>query len=302
MLNFRRMTMGFSLGSLLKTVAPIALTLMTGGAAAPMLMNMAIKMAAEVAIQKLGQELGLPPAITQMASAFLTGGMQGGTGAGGLDFGKMLQQGGLSAADVGQGMRMFDGMQNTITDFGRMALSSGVFNSEQSTSQFVDRFTGGVGNNPQIRDNMSRMDDILDRIDAARASGDTKLADKLGGEYDKLQRDNNKLVNSSLDITLGQSRSEAKKKMQAALQSAKSPMMRLAIILGMLADQKSDEMAKRAEALGQFGEVKGKNQGQYQQMTSELNALGQELNALIQAASNVIKTMGEASATMARKG
>jgi hypothetical protein len=81
-----------------------------------------------------------------------------------------------------------------------------------------------------------------------------------------------------------------------------SLLMKLATALGMLADQKMNEMADKTKELGKFGEVTGKNQGKYGELTGQIQGLGQEMSMLSNAMSNVIKTIGEAASTIARKG
>jgi hypothetical protein len=261
MFNFRRTGM---FGKILSAVAPLALTIATGGAAAPMLLNMAIKMAAQVAIQKLGQELGLPPAITQMASSFLTGGMQGPSGAQG--FQQMLNQTGFSAFQQGDLGRQFSQISNQIADLGRMMEQSGVFNSESSAQNFMERLGKELG--------------------------------KEDGGFNPAEM----MLKNNLD----QSNGEAKRKIAdiKAMKGKVSPIMYLAMLLGAMADNKADQLAAKAEKIGNFGKIDPKDgsQGKFQQLNTELQGLTQELNTLTQAASNVIKTMGESASTMARKG
>jgi hypothetical protein len=292
--------MGLNLGGLLKTLAPVALTVMTGGAAAPALLNMAIKMAAQIAIQKLGAELGLPPVLVNAAAMAVTGGAQGPGGP--VDFGQFLQSQGFSGAEAGMAMRALDGVQSGLLPLARDLMQSGVLDSNDSAFTFADRFSAGVGSDNRIIQSQKNVDQLRDLRDQQRLNNDNKAADKTDLKLEKASEQHRKLINSALEITLREGRDKTKEKMRLALQSTKSPIMRLAMIMGMIADMKSNEMMKRAEAIGQFGEVKTKNQAEFQQLSTELNAVGQELSTLIQAAANVIKTMGEASASMARKG
>jgi hypothetical protein len=79
-----------------------------------------------------------------------------------------------------------------------------------------------------------------------------------------------------------------------------SILMRIAMALGQLADKKMGEMDKLA---GQIGSTKdGKNQNKITEMGAKLQALGQEMSILSNAMTNVIKSIGEANATIARKG
>jgi uncharacterized protein YukE len=63
-----------------------------------------------------------------------------------------------------------------------------------------------------------------------------------------------------------------------------------------------NDMAAKAEQIGNMGKIEGKNQSEFTKMNSQLQALGQELNTISQATANVIKSIGEASQALARKG
>ena len=81
-----------------------------------------------------------------------------------------------------------------------------------------------------------------------------------------------------------------------------SILMKLAMIMGMVADQKLEGMMSKARDIGAMGEIDGKNQAKFTQANAELQALSQEFGIVSQAMTNVIKTTGEAQATIARKG
>jgi hypothetical protein len=272
MFNFRRNVMAFGIGNLLKAVAPLALTALTGGAAAPMLLNMAIKMAVQVAIQKVGQELGLPPQLTNLLSQAATGGQ--GANFYPTNFTQALQNVGMPQSDIGQIMRYAD---NVSRGAGDLVRSFAGLSTEQMESlpgalnQYAqERRAAGGKENERLADSVQ---DFAQQIASQNFLNNVKEGDR------KLKGD-----------------------IEAALKGTKSPMMKLAIVLGMIADKKSEDMMSKAKQIGQFGEVNTKKQGQFQQMNSELNALGQELGVLSQAMANVIKSMGEASSTLARKG
>jgi hypothetical protein len=95
---------------------------------------------------------------------------------------------------------------------------------------------------------------------------------------------------------------KGKADMAAIMAGKGSILMKLAVVLGMIADQKMNDMAKKAQDIGAMGEIKGGNQAKFTQMNAELQALGQELNVVSQGLSNVLKSIGEASSTIARKG
>jgi hypothetical protein len=90
-----------------------------------------------------------------------------------------------------------------------------------------------------------------------------------------------------------------------------SVLMRIARALGKLMDQKMDELASKADQLGRIGGEKGmknkdgnfsaEGQSRFGQLSAEVQALSQEIGYLSQAISSSIKSIGEASSTIARK-
>lgn len=80
-----------------------------------------------------------------------------------------------------------------------------------------------------------------------------------------------------------------------------SLLMRIAIALGSLMDQKMDQMDKLTTQIGGLGTIDSKNQAQMGELTGKLQGLSQELNMLSNALTNSIKTIGEAGTTLARK-
>ncbi|WP_334183072.1 hypothetical protein [Novosphingobium sp.] len=81
-----------------------------------------------------------------------------------------------------------------------------------------------------------------------------------------------------------------------------SLLMKIAVALGKLLDQKMTDMADRTDEIGQLGTIDEGNQSKLGQLTGELQGLGQEVNMLSNALSNTIKSIGEANTTLARKG
>ncbi|NJM51762.1 MAG: hypothetical protein HC843_13575 [Sphingomonadales bacterium] len=94
-----------------------------------------------------------------------------------------------------------------------------------------------------------------------------------------------------------------------------SVLMKIARALGQLMDDKMDQLATKADALGRVGTEKGnvhtsgqqkggftaEGQGKFGQLSAEVQALSQELSYLSQAVSSSIKGIGEAASTVARK-
>jgi hypothetical protein len=90
-----------------------------------------------------------------------------------------------------------------------------------------------------------------------------------------------------------------------------SVLMRIARVLGQLMDEKMDAMADKGQELGQLGQngalkkdgnFNAEGQSKYGKVSGEMQALGQELGILSNALSNVLKSAGEGTTTLARKG
>jgi hypothetical protein len=279
MLNFRRMNM---LGKLLSTIAPLILTAATGGAAAPLVMaqQAAMRAVVQMAIQKLGQELGLPPALINMAQMAASGQMGGAAGAGdfnaigsGQNFQNQLMSQ-FSPAAQGVISRAFDAFQSASNGLG-----DSLSRAEQTRNNAVDAYESAVASGASDRE-LRPLEQAMDK-----ANSEVRGIDKLIS-----------------DLQLTDHRKQTEKDLKQVMGGKGSLLMKIAIILGTVADQKMKDMASKADQIGKFGEVKGKNQAQYTKLTSEMQALGQEMNIVSQAASNVLKSIGEAASTLARKG
>jgi hypothetical protein len=279
MLNFRRITMG--IGGIFKAVLPMVLTVATGGAAAPLvaLQQMAVRAAVQIAIQKIGQELGLPPAIINMAQTFASSQMGGAAGAGNFDV-------------QGSG-------RNFINDLASQFSPADMGNVNRATDELLRGANGFTGVIRDVENRASTAQNNLDAAIARRAPADQIAALQLTADTAQNEKiDMNKFIT---DQFLSDSRKEREKDIKSIMNGKGSLLMKLAMALGSIADQKMTDMATKAEQMGKFGEVKGKNQGKFQQLSAELQALGQELSAITSATSNVIKSIGEGASTLARK-
>ena len=81
-----------------------------------------------------------------------------------------------------------------------------------------------------------------------------------------------------------------------------SIFMKIAIALGKLLDQKMTDMANTTDQIGQLGTVSNSNQSHLSELTGKLQGLTQEIGLLSNALTNTLKSLGDASATLARKG
>ncbi|MEM7701907.1 MAG: hypothetical protein AAF251_08225 [Pseudomonadota bacterium] len=89
-----------------------------------------------------------------------------------------------------------------------------------------------------------------------------------------------------------------------------SVLMRIARALGQLMDSKMDDLAAKSDQLGRLGGQSGmrnddggfnaQGQSRFGQLSAEVQALSQEIGYLSQAISSTIKSIGEASETIAR--
>ncbi|MGL5837641.1 MAG: hypothetical protein ACRCY3_03980 [Sphingorhabdus sp.] len=115
----------------------------------------------------------------------------------------------------------------------------------------------------------------------------------------------NNVKDSVQDFIDNINRDNSNKKLQNDVKSVMngkgSILMKLAVALGQIADQKMNDMAKKAEQIGNMGKIEAKNQSKFSQMNAELSALGQEFGIVSQAMNNVLKSVGEGASTVARK-
>jgi hypothetical protein len=113
------------------------------------------------------------------------------------------------------------------------------------------------------------------------------------------------MKDSIQDFINNMNRDSANKKLnsdiKAVMNGKGSILMKLAIALGQIADQKMNDMAKKAEQIGNMGKIEAGNQSKFSQMNAELSALGQEFGIISQAMNNVLKSIGEGASTLARK-
>jgi archaellum component FlaC len=87
----------------------------------------------------------------------------------------------------------------------------------------------------------------------------------------------------------------------AAAAKGGSVPLQIALAIGSSLDQRVDRMASIARELGDMGKVDGDNMSHYQELSAEMNALGQEIKIVSEALNNALKSIGEASSSLARK-
>lgn len=123
-----------------------------------------------------------------------------------------------------------------------------------------------------------------------------EIGDKINDfKSEQVQNNVRRLVDQLME-------SEESKSAKAGAKGGKageSILMRIAKALGSLADQKMGEMDKLATQIGATKD--GKNQNKITEQGAQLQALGQEMSILSNAMTNVLKSIGEANSTVARK-
>lgn len=235
--------MGLNLGGLLKSVVnPMTLAQLAMGPAgwASILAKAVISAIGQQVIQQLGQKLGLPDGVINLAQQAFSGAMGGGNALGGALGGAnalgRTAGGALSVADAVK--QVAEGLNLNAQQEGRLA---------RNTNDTVQVATKRL------------VDQLMESEEFKSAKNGAK-----GGK------------------------------------AGESILMRIAIALGSLADKKMGEMDKLAQQIGATKD--GKNQNKISEMGAKLQALSQEMSILSNAMTNVIKSIGEANSTIARKG
>lgn len=153
----------------------------------------------------------------------------------------------------------------------------------------------------------SNVQEARDWVNVLRQSGASRVEiARAEREFRTAVQDAQSEVKSFLQEQLSTlNRSNEKRKLdkdiQGVMNGKGSILMKLAMILGMVADQKMGAMMQKAKDIGAMGEIKAGNQSKFSQSNSELQALTQEFSIISNAMTNVVKSVGEAQATIARK-
>ncbi len=154
----------------------------------------------------------------------------------------------------------------------------------------------------EVRDSKQFLEVILNGFDASPAQrGNAERA--FGEYYDGVSDIINQLLKKRTDESRASSASGGPNA------DGKSLLVAIAIALGSVVDEKMFAMKDKTEELGNLDTAKDKEdvagqqefQKAYGQLTGEISALGQELKMVSEAMSSTIKSIGEASSTLARK-
>lgn len=111
----------------------------------------------------------------------------------------------------------------------------------------------------------------------------------------------NNLTSMFVDRLRGGGNDEDSQAFRAGGKTGGTLLMKIAIALGKLLDQKMTEMANLTDQIGSLGSGSD-NQSKLGELTGKLQGLSQEVSMLSNALTNTIKTIGEANSTIARKG
>lgn len=122
------------------------------------------------------------------------------------------------------------------------------------------------------------------------------------GNLQRVSQDFEKnLTSMFVDRLRGGGDDEDSQSFKAGGKAGGSLLMKIAIALGKLLDQKMTEMANLTDEIGSLGSG-GDNQSKLGELTGKLQGLSQEVSMLSNALTNTIKTIGEANSTISRKG
>jgi hypothetical protein len=264
MLNFRRMNM---LGGILKSlVNPASLMQLAMGPAgwASLAMKTIGTAIAQQVIQKLGQELGLPPAIINMAQqAFSAAAGQPGNG--------------------GQIPTMAQTIGNFAKEMGLNAVQEG------------DLFRGSS----KLSDSINKM--VLDQIKNARGDEDTKQIQQgkkpgaKGSQVTDAIASRNQGFLMKLATALGKLMDQKMNDMASLTDEIGR--------LGQVQSEKLGKFGEvTGKNQGKYEAIKKEGDSQLATLNGQLQGLSQEVNMLSQSLNTTIKTLGEANSTLARKG
>jgi hypothetical protein len=252
------------LSGLLRTVAPLALTFITGGAAAPLMATMMKMAAMEVAkqfIQYAGEKLNLPQPIIDMAKMALgnAAGMPDAARASGAQmFGGLARELQLSPSSAGR----FERSMNEI-----------VRNGSRSLEAEFDRSM------PSLTGSSSKRSLIGDEEEGG--SWLVALAKAMGKVMDDKALKMQTLSNEIGAMTGGSGNQKA-----GTLNG----------LDGTIMTGKGDSQNAK------FGSAISAESTKISSKSSLLQAYGQELGIISNAVTNVLKSVGEANSTLARKG
>jgi hypothetical protein len=320
-INFkgRRIIMGL-LGSIVKIAAPIALTALTGGAAGPAMLQMvlkeAIKQAVMAGLAKIGQQMGIPPQIMNIATAFVANKM----GDPGLA-NNMLRGVDVNMAGEYGVARQFGALKDDIAAAFRNGASQDPisnFRSMRDVADFAEKtFDLSPSDAGRLNNAMGQFESAADRLlkdFIKKATGQEKLEGKSEGKKGKMS------LIMQLAMALGEAMDNKMERMVAVAGQLNDLSTETAAKMNNNASQmdalgnrmrglsKKDSkglqaLSNNSTAIGMRNQALQTEQaGKNGVLSAELQGLAQELGLLSNALNTVIKSIGEANTTLARKG
>ncbi|MGH1422972.1 MAG: hypothetical protein ACRBEQ_14260 [Hyphomonas sp.] len=197
------------------------------------------------------------------------------------------------------------GLPQSMIDAAQAAFCKECGDMQGYQRNHLEAGTIGMGNGLTKFEQMSSkvfLQHILNGFDASPAQrGNAERA--FGEYYDGVSDIINQLLKKRTDESRASSASGGPNT------DGKSLLVAIAIALGSVVDEKMFAMKDKTEELGNLDTAKDKEdvagqqefQKAYGQLTGEISALGQELKMVSEAMSSTIKSIGEASSTLARK-
>lgn len=147
-----------------------------------------------------------------------------------------------------------------------------------------------------------QMFEYLQRAGASPSDIGTAYRDYRSAVADAEQDLNNFVENEIFKMNTDLQQRRLDGDVSAVMNGKGSILMKLAIALGKMADQKVNDMANLADRIGKFGKVGPKQMAQYNELNAQLQAHSQELSIVSKSIDQVLKSIGEAASTIARKG
>jgi hypothetical protein len=201
----------------------------------------------------------------------------------------------LTAATGGSSLILQTALRAVVSNIGQQLIQQlgSQFGVPQNVIDLAQgNFAGSVGD---FEGASSNYQDVISEF-VGQAGGSPLEEGQLRGSADELR---DSMFRNAIDRLRNSGPEEAR---PGAGGRNGSVLMRIAIALGQLMDQKMDEMAGLADKIGDMGTIDNKNQSQLMELNARLQGLSQETNILGNAMTNSIKTIGESAATIARKG
>jgi hypothetical protein len=307
-------------GSITKFAIPLVVTAATGGAAAPAMMQMimkeAIKQAVMAGLSKLGQQAGIPPQIMNIATAVVANKM----GDPGMANNLLRGVDANMASEYGLAQQ-FGALKDNIADAFRNGASRDPisnFQSMRDVADFAERtFNLSASDAGRLNNAMDQFESTTDRLlknFIKKATGQEKLEGKSEGNKGKMSlimqlamalgeaMDNKmeRMVNVAKQMNDLSAQTAARMNDNAAQMDALGRQIQG---LNKKDNKGMQALSNNSQAIGMRQQaLQNEQTGKNGVLSAELQGLQQELSLLANALNTVVKSIGEANTTLARKG